>query len=150
MFPQCGNRAFIFLNGNTIVAGRATENAKPSLSFFPYLTLALPDEGGENGGRLRIRLNLGIPIHYDPELRVHLPFVVNPSQQILFAFVFFLDSEGDLAAKPHSITIPLSVLRDWAWSGTSGGIPQWVWSYTTPTGLHLLSGHDSSPPMSAL
>ena len=124
VLPQCGNRAFIFLNDNTIVAGRATESARPSLSFFdlssdersiaPYLILALPDEGGETDGSLRIRLNLGIPIHHGPELQVHLPFVVNPSQQILFAFVFFMDPDGDLVAKPHSITIPLSILRGWA------------------------------------
>jgi len=129
VLPQCGNRAFIFLNENTIVAGRTTENASPSLSFFdissderpiaPYLVLALPDEGGETGGSLGIRLNLGIPIHHGPELQAHLPFVVNPSQQILFAFVFFMDSDGDLAEKPHSITILLSVLRSWACADVS-------------------------------
>jgi hypothetical protein len=124
VISQCGNRAFVFLDENTIVAGRATENARPSLSFFdlpsdekpitPYLTLALPDKGGEEGASLRIQLCLGVPIHYGPELQVRVPFVVNPSQQTLFVFEYFVDPDGDSVATPHSITIPLSGLRDWA------------------------------------
>ena len=123
MLSQYGNRAFIFLNEDTIVAGRPAENLRPSLAFFdlssdekpitPYLTLALPDEGGDNGGLLRIRLNLGIPIHLGPELRVRVPFTVNRSQQILFTLVFFVDLGGDLVAVPQCIAIPLSALRDW-------------------------------------
>ena len=121
VLPRCGNRAFVFLNDNTIATGRATENGRSSLSFFnlfsdersiaPYLMLALPDEGGETAGLLRIRPDLGISIHHGPELQVYLPFVVNPSQQMLFVFVFIVDSDGDLVAKHHSITIPLSILR---------------------------------------
>jgi hypothetical protein len=122
VLSQCGNRTFIFLDESTIVAGRATENARPSLSFFdlssdeepitPYLTLALPDEGYEEGASLRIRLNLGAPIHYGPELQVRVPFVVNPSQQILFIIMFFVDPDGDSVGVPHPITIPLSALRN--------------------------------------
>ena len=37
-----------------------------------------------------------------------------------------MDSDGDLAAKPHSITIPLSVLRGWACAGAShAGWDEW-------------------------
>ena len=113
----------MFLDENTIVAGRATENASPSLSFFdlssedesitPYLTLVLPDEESGEGGSLGIRLDRGIPTHHGPELRVRVPFVVNPSQQILFIFVFFVNSDGNLVTA-RSITVPLPVLRDWA------------------------------------
>lgn len=121
---QHGNRTFIFLNEDTIVTGRPMENARPSLSFFdlsaddkpitPFLTLALPDEGGEQGGLLRIRLNLGVPIHNGPELRVRVPFFVNPSQQMLFVVVFFADSDNDFITLPHCIAMSLSVLRNWA------------------------------------
>ena len=55
VLPQCGNRSFRFLNENTIVVDRTTENARPSLSSFdrssedrpiaPYLMLVLSDEG---------------------------------------------------------------------------------------------------------
>ena len=132
----CGNRAFVFLDERTIVAGRSMENGGPSLSFFdlssdekptnPLLTLSLPDEGGEEGGSLRIRLNLGLPIYSGPELRVRVPFFVDPSQQMLFIFTFFVDYEGDLVAEPHSITMPLPVLRSWARTGVScAGWNEW-------------------------
>jgi hypothetical protein len=120
VISQSGNRTFVFLNENTIVAGRVTEDVGPCLSFFdltsnqepigPFLTLAFPDEDCGHGLSWRIRLNLGIPIHHGPELRVHVPFVVNPSQQILVIVAFLVDSDD---TPSHRIAIPLSVLGDW-------------------------------------
>ena len=141
VLSQHGNRAFIFLDENTIVTGRPTENARPSLSFFdlstdeksttPLLTLALLDEDSEQRGSLRIRLNLGIPIHHGPELRVRVPFFVNPSQQMLFTAVFFVDSDDDMTAMPHSFAISLSALREWARADVS--LAEWnEWMYESP------------------
>jgi len=127
-----GNRAFIFLSENTIVTGRLTEN-NSSLCFFdlssdeeqitPYLTLALRDGEDEVGGSLRIRFNLGIPIHHGAELRVRVPFVLNPSRQILYILVSFVDTDGDLMTTPLGIAIPLSELRDWA--RTDASLVEW-------------------------
>lgn len=140
MFSQYGNRAFTFLNRSTIVTGRPTENSKPTLSFFdlsanerpiaPFLTLALPDEDCEQRGSLHIRLNLGLPIHHGPELQVRVPFFVNPSQQMLFVVVFFVDSDGDLTIMPHCFAISLSALLKWAHVGTP--LVEWnEWRYST-------------------
>jgi hypothetical protein len=129
VLSQHGNRAFVFLNQNTIVTGRPTENARSSLCFFdlsvdeksitPFLTLLLSDEDGEKHGSLRIRLNLGIPIHHGPELQVRVPFFINPSQQMLLVVVFFVDSDDDMTAMPHSFAISLSALREWTRSDAS-------------------------------
>jgi len=140
VLSQCGNRTFVFLNEDTIVAGRPTENASPSLSFFdlssdekpivPYLTLGLPDEEGNCGGSLRIRLNLGIPIHLGPELRVRVPFVVNPAQQMLLTLVFFVDPDDDMIVmSQRCIAIPLSTLQDCA----DGSLAEWdEWRLSSP------------------
>ena len=112
------------------------ENGNPSLSFFdlssdekpttPFLTLELPDDGGAEGGSLRIRLNVGLPIYPGPELRVQVPFFVDPSQQMIFMLTFFVDSDGNLVEQPHSITMPLPVLRSWAHAGVSwAGWNEW-------------------------
>ena len=121
---QHGSRAFIFLDENTIVVGRPTEDAGPSLCFFdlsadekqitPFLTLALLDEGSRERGSLRIRLNLGLPIRHGPELRVRVPFFVDALQQMLLIFVFFVDSDGDMIAILHPLAVPLSALQGWA------------------------------------
>lgn len=126
---QHGNRAFIFLDENTVITGRPAVNGTPSLSFFDlsvdeksitsFLTLALPDEDGRQHGSLHIRLNLGIPIHRGPELRVRVPFFVNPSQQTLLIVPYFVDSDGDMIATPNSFAISLSALRKWAHPDTS-------------------------------
>lgn len=140
MLSQHGNRAFIFLNENTILTGRPAKNARPSLSFFdlstdkkpasPFLTLALPDGDSEWSGSLRIRLNLGVPIHRGPELGVRVPFFVNPSQQMLLVVAYFVDSDGDLTALPHCIAIPLSALREWA--RTDASFVEWNgWKYSS-------------------
>ena len=126
VFSQSGNRTFVFLNENTIVTGRVMEDVGPCLCLFdlalndesagPFLTLAFPDEACEHGLSWRIRLNLGIPIHHGPELRVHVPFVVNPSRQILVIVAFLMDSDD---TPSHCIAIPLSVLGDWVRSDAS-------------------------------
>lgn len=128
VIPLCGNRTFVFLDEDTIVSGRVTENARPSLTFFDlssdekpitsFLTLALLDEEGEEGELLQIRLNLGIPIHPGPELQARVPFFVDHSQQMLFVFAFVVDSDGDLVAT-DPIAIPLSELGGWARAGVS-------------------------------
>lgn len=121
---QGGNRTFIFLDENTIVTGRPMENTRPSLSFFdlstdeepitPLLTLALSDGDSDRRGSLHIRFNLGVPIHHGPELRVRVPFFVNPSQQMLFVVVFFVESDDDVTTMLHCFAVSLSVLRGWA------------------------------------
>lgn len=133
VLSQHGSRAFVFLDENTIVIGRPAEDAGPSLCFFdlsvdekhitPFLTLALLDEGNRQRGSLRIRLNLGLPIRYGPELRVRVPFFVDPLQQMLLIFVFFVDSDGDMVPMLHPLAVPLSALRTWA--RTAATLVEW-------------------------
>lgn len=123
VLSQCGNRSFIFLNEDTVVAGRTMGDGRPSLSFFdlasdnkpviPFLTLTLPHVRVATDVSWAVRLNLGIPIHHGPELRVQVPFVVNPTQQMLFVLVFIVGSDN-IPMVSHSIAVPLSKLRDWA------------------------------------
>ena len=125
--PQHGSRAFIFLDENTIVIGCPAGDGRPSLCFYdlfadekqmiPFLTLPSLDEDSEQGGSLRMRLNLGLPIRRGPELRVRVPFFVDLSQQMLFVSVFLVDSGGVMVAILHSLAVPLSALRGWAQPG---------------------------------
>ena len=121
VISQCGNHSFIFLSDNIIVAGRSTEDNRPSLAFFdltsdenpaiPPPTLEYPYEDADDGTLRRMRLNLGIPIRHGPELQARVPFVVNHSQQMLLVTASFTDLDSVIS---RSIAIPVSVLRDLA------------------------------------
>lgn len=138
VLSQCGNCSFMFLNDDTIVAGRTTEDGRPSLAFFdlvsdektvtPSLTFAFPDADVEAGVSWRIRLNLGAPIRHGPELRLRVPFVVNPSQQMLFIVASTMGSDNLVTS--HSIAIPLSKLQDW--SRETMSFTEWEdWEHST-------------------
>ena len=74
-----------------------------------FLKLALPDEDGKHSGSWQTKLNLGIPIHHDLELKMHIPSVVNPAPQILLVLTFFERSDSHAAATmPHFIAVLLS------------------------------------------
>jgi len=138
VLSQCGNHSFTFLDDNTIVAGRSTKNTRPSLSFFnlsseqptnPFLVLAFPDGSTDDSKSWRIQLNLGIPIRHGPELQVRVPFVVNPSQQMLFVSVFYVDHTSGITGTSRSIAILFSTLREWA--QTDASLVGWSsWEHT--------------------
>lgn len=122
VLPRCGNYSFVFLNDDTIIAGRRLEGGGPSLAFFdlssdenpviPSPTLAFPDGNAESDVSLRMKLNLGAPVRDGPEFKLRVPFVVNASQQMLFILTFRVGSD-DTVESSHSITVPLSQLRNW-------------------------------------
>ena len=122
----------LFLNENTFVSACVTEDAGSSAALdvnseeeqiIPFLKFAFPDENGKHSGSWQVRSRLGIPIHHDPELRVHVPVVVNPAHQVLLSITLFENSGGDATS-----TVPLSSLRSWARANTS--LMEWdYWSY---------------------
>lgn len=104
------------------------EDERPSLAFFdlasdekqitPTLTLAFPDLDVENDVPWRIRLNLGSPIRNGPEFQARVPFVVNPSQQMLLILVFTVGFDNVITLA-HSIAVPLSKLQNWTRENSS-------------------------------
>lgn len=145
MLSQYGNRSFTFLDEDTIVAAQAMGTNRPSLAFFDLtdekrvispLTLPLPQLSVGNGLSYQIRLNLGIPIRHGPQLRVHVPFVINSSQQMLFIIAFIVGSAG-FVIDSHSIAVPLSRLRDW----TQETVPNAKWNFGKQDLASALAGN---------